>query len=265
MQKLDFAIVVSKKDPAGMSISEQLRQLQQFPATIGDKKVDLFVKGQAITEVAVDDINADNFIFASKHVSKARVHSLSVHSIGNWSKVIGGGREKTLVAVPAALMKTCFKLLTVNAEKAKIDYEIILEATHHGPYLEKPVMFIEIGSDEEHWKDKTAGKVIADTILEAIKNISDTSEEIKTVVGIGGMHHAPNFTKVMLAEDVSVSYLCPKYMLESLDEEMLKQAIDKSKANSVVLDWKGLGKEKARIVDMLEKNGVNYKRTKDFA
>src|SRR3989338_6875069 len=113
MDKPDIAIVVSKKDPAGMNIREQLLQFQQFPSVIGSKKVNLFVREEGITETeaAGKEISAGVFIFASRHVSKAGVHSLSVHSIGNWGKALGGGKDKTLVPAPAILMKGFFKLL----------------------------------------------------------------------------------------------------------------------------------------------------------
>ena len=265
MEKLDVAIIASKKDMAGMNIAEQLQQMQTFPAVIGSKRVDLFLRDEHITEADnVDrEIDAEVFIFASRHVSKAGVHSLSVHSIGNWGKAFGGGQDKTLVRCPAALMKSCLKLLMTKADK--IDYEVIQEATHHGPYLEKPVMFIEIGSDEEHWKDEKAGKVVAATIIEALK-IYD-NRKIKTVIGLGGPHYASNFGRVLVSEDVAISYLCPKYLLETLDESMLRQAMQKSipKAESVVLDWKGLGQEKDRIVKLLDKLGIPYKKTREYA
>jgi len=269
MEKLDVAIVVSSKDSAGMNIAEQLQQMQEFPSTVGDKKIDLFFREEyIIAPDSIDkEIDAGIFMFASRHVSNAGIHSLSIHSIGNWGKRMGSGKARSLVPAPAALMKTCFKLLIENAEKAKLDYEIIQEATHHGPCMEKPSMFIEIGSDEEHWKDESAGKVVAATIIGAIKNFgSSRNEKIKTVIGLGGMHHSPNFAKVMLADNTAVSYVCPKYMLESLDERMLKQAMQKSipRAGSVVLDWKGLGKEKERIVKLLQEASINYERTKDF-
>ena len=267
MVKLDYAIIVSSRDPAGMNIGEQLAHLQHFPTTISDKKVNIFVKDEAITELDDIDkeIDADVFVFASKHVSKNGVNSLTVHSIGNWGKAMFGGRDRTLVKVPANLLKNCFRLLVKKTTQAKLDYYVMQEATHHGPYLDKPTMFIEIGSSEERWKDTAAGKVVAATILEAIEK-DQGSNEIKVVVGIGGMHHSPNFGKVMLVDDVAVSYVCPKYMLESLDADILKQAIEKSlpKASNVVLDWKGLGQEKGRIIKMLEDLGLGYDRTKDM-
>ncbi|MBI2663937.1 hypothetical protein HYX10_01190 [Candidatus Woesearchaeota archaeon] len=264
-----IAVVISKKDAAGLNIAEQLQRLHNFPAVIGSKKVELhFCDEYIVNPENIDQqIDAEIFIFGSRHVSRAGVHSLSVHSIGNWGKVAEGGKDRTLIPAPAALMKECFTLLRQKAEG--MDYEVILEATHHGPYLEKPAMFIEIGSDEERWNDEKAGKVIATTIIEAIGNLSSSknrSNDINAVVGVGGLHHAPNFAKAMLAEGTAVSYICPKYMLGSLDEEMLRQAAEKSvpRATQIVLDWKGLGKEKAGIVRICNHAGLALKRTSDF-
>ena len=267
MEKLDVAIIVSKEDPAGMNIAEQLQQLLQFPTAINNKKTGLFLREQEIISLENIDkeIKADVFVFASKHVSEAGVNSLTVHSVGNWSKAGRGGKEKTLVKCPAALMKSCLKLLAAKAEGTSIDYEVAQEATHHGPYIEKPGMFIEIGSDEERWNDEKAGKIIAATLIEAIEQMGHNG--IKTVVGIGGLYYGHNFKKIMLSPDLAVSYICSKHLLGALDDGMLKQAMRKSvpEATSVVLDWKGLGSEKAKIVQLLEKLGINHQRTSDFA
>ena len=36
------------------------------------------------------------------------------------------------------------------------------------------------------------------------------------------------------------------------------------KANFILLDWKGLGKEKQRILEILEKNNIKYERNDKF-
>ncbi len=268
MAKLDFAIIASTKDAAGMNIAGQLHKIQEFPANIGGKKIDIFfVDDELIHCENLDNgIDADAFIFASKHVSKAGVNSLTVHSLGNWGAAERGGREKSLVSCPATLMKLCLALLEEKASAKKFDYEIAQEATHHGPYLEKPAMFIEIGSEEERWKDERAGTLIAETIIEAIGSFGSSDKNEKVAVGLGGLHYARSFKKVMLSKDVAVSYICPKHSLEFLDAGMLRQAMLNSipKADSVIVDWKGLGKEKKRIELLLRSLGINYRRTSEF-
>ena len=52
-------------------------------------------------------------------------------------------------------------------------------------------------------------------------------------------------------------------MLDKLDEEMIKQGIEKNneKVDFVLLDWKGLGQEKQKIIDLLKKLNIKYERT----
>lgn len=262
MEKFDIAVVVSKHDVAGMNIARQLQLMQRFPAAIAGKKVGLFPVGTEIIRCENIDreIAADTFIFASKHVSRAGINSLTVHSIGNWAKAEAGGRDRTLVKAPAALMKKCLQLMSEKAENEELDYEVIQEATHHGPNLDKPAMFIEIGSSMERWADEKAGRTVAETIVEAIKESS--VGKIKTAVGAGGMHYAQNFRKIMLNTETAVSHICPKHQLAVLDEAMLRQAMEQSepKAELVILDWKGLGTEKERIKKMLELSGIKWEK-----
>jgi D-aminoacyl-tRNA deacylase len=50
-----------------------------------------------------------------------------------------------------------------------------------------------------------------------------------------------------------------RHNLESIDEKMLHQMIVKSveKVTHIIVDWKGLGKEKNRIMRLIENTGLN--------
>ncbi|MBI2574922.1 D-aminoacyl-tRNA deacylase [Candidatus Woesearchaeota archaeon] len=232
-------------------------------------------------------MDADVLIFASKHVSKAGLDAFTVHVPGNWGKAEFGGRERTLCTAPSGLMKSAFTQLQSNS----MGMEVIQEATHHGPSIGKPCMFIEIGSNEKMYKNDEAGKIVAAAIMSAVKecggvnrgsggnssngsngsgnsnsNSGANSSRIKSAVGIGGQHHCPNFRKVMLNTDIAVGHVCPKYALESLDEEMLRQAMEKTlpKASVVVLDWKGLGGFKENVKGLVAAAGIECLRTDDF-
>ncbi len=139
------------------------------------------------------------------------------------------------------------------------DFEVTLECTHHGPYLEKPAMFIEIGSSLQQWQNKEAGKIIANAII----NILKKENNYKTAFGIGGPHYCNNFNKIMERSDIAVGHICPKHMLQFLNKEMILQAIEKikEKTDFVLLDWKGLGTEKARIAGLLDEMNIKHKRT----
>ena len=135
-------------------------------------------------------------------------------------------------------------------------FEVEIEATHHGPYLEKPCLFIEIGSSEKEWGDEKAGEIIAKVILEIVKN----KKRFKSCIVLGGGHYNKVARKLMLDTEYAVGHICPKHSLENLDEELLKQMIKRSDdtIELAVLDWKGLGKEKQRIISLLEKLEIKY-------
>ncbi|MBI2647714.1 hypothetical protein HYW99_04505 [Candidatus Woesearchaeota archaeon] len=202
-------------------------------------------------------ISADVFIFASKHRSKENKPSLTVHPIGNWNKADFGGKEKKLCFSSAFLLKDIFIVLNQNAQNK--GYEITLEATHHGPYVEKPAVFVEIGSTEKEWNDKENGEIIATTIINALNN---QNKDYKSCIVIGGGHYSQSANKLMLRTNYAVGHICSKYALEYLDEEMLIQAINKTipKSENVLVDWKGLGQYKQKTIALLEKLNLRYER-----
>lgn len=80
-------------------------------------------------------------------------------------------------------------------------------------------------------------------------------------VGIGGGHYNHVANKVMLKTNLTAGHIRAKYNLENLDYALIKKAMEKAvpKSKFVLLDWKGLGKEKQRIVEILEKTILNLK------
>jgi len=144
-----------------------------------------------------------------------------------------------------------------------LGHEITMECTHHGPFLSKPAMFIEIGSHEEQWINKKAGDIIAKTIVELLEK---PVKKYKTVTVLGGGHYNHTANKIMLNSNYAVGHICPKYMLEVLNENLLRQAIERTtpKAELVVLDWKGLGEYKQKVVGLIEEIDTKYKKVKEI-
>lgn len=268
---MKYAIIVWEKDPAGMNIKDKLVKSGRFVSSdedfdgypvllFGDSvKLYTILKQHVINEELGSRIDADRFIFATTHKSVKEVHSLSVHAIGNWGEAQLGGKSETIVPVDPAIVFKLFK--TLSEEGAEIEgYEITLEATHHGPYLDKPTCFIEIGSTEEQWKDDSAGKVIANTLLrsfdEGFPKLSEAG------FGIGGTHYCARFNRRFLEEQFYLTQICPKYALEFFDQKILDQCLSKSTVpiKYAVCDWKGMGKEKTRVVDSLEANNIEIRK-----
>lgn len=270
MQK---AIIVSKQCVAGMNVKQRLLELFEFEedgvfeesavySLRGKDEIKLYtIKQKHILREDLDkDIEADVFVFATTHKSKLGVPSLCVHVPGNWSKAELGGKDKQLCISMPGYMKAAFiKLHELN----KIGFDVVQEATHHGPYMEKPIMFIEIGSSDKEWPRKDAGEIIAKTVMHIL-----TTElpEHETAFGIGGQHTTTNFRKIVNDTNIAMGHVCPKYMLDKLDKEMIKQALERNmdKVNHVIVDWKGLGQEKQRISELLKEMYIEFERTKDY-
>ncbi|MCP3684229.1 MAG: D-tyrosyl-tRNA(Tyr) deacylase [bacterium] len=261
---MNIAIIVSKKDEAGMNIRDSLlaydfKEENGFHS-LGNIKLYTVEKESIYCEDIDKEIDADLFIFATKHESASKVNSLSVHSPGNWGEAKYGGKEKQLCIAPEFHLKAALKKLE---ELNNLNYDVVQECTHHGPFLEKPCMFIEIGSSLEQWKDKKAADIIAKTIMETL---TKEQEGCKVAIGIGGLHHTPNFKKIILDSDIAIGHICPKYLLEELSKELIEQAVEKStkKAELAILDWKGLSTYKQKVTSLLEELNIPYKKVNEI-
>ncbi len=257
---VEYLIVASKQDTAGINIIQQLQQFGQFNTYIIEKEI-------ILTEnLDLNKINSYDFIiFASKHKSKQQRKTLSVHAPGNWRRAELGGEEGKVCKTSAFFMKEALKELKKNAESINLNnYEVTLECTHHGPLIDKPCIFIEIGSTENEWRNRRAGFVIAKTIANMIEKFEPGEEGV--TIGIGGPHYCPNFNKIQLSSDFAISHIIPGYSLP-LTEDMLDEAINKTTENveMAILDWKGIknADERQRIIEILKEKNLPYQRSGD--
>jgi len=264
---MNFIVLYSKKDEAGVSITEELKKyyLPQIPVielqkdTIFSEDID---KDERIR-------NFDFIIFASRHKSAKGGKTLSIHAPGNWRNADFGGKAGKICPTNALVIKYLFQKLKENAEKEKSDYEITLECTHHGPLIEKPCCFIELGAGEEQWKDKKTAAIIAKTISDLQNFESWKDENKKQLIPtflIGGGHYSPAGNKVMLETNYAIGHIFPKYCLP-LNESMLNEGINKTKEyiDEILLDWKGLGAYKKETIELLDRMRLKYKRVQNIS
>jgi len=270
-----YLIVASKKDLAGINITTQLSQFRENPVLSSMKEqpsFDFYLCDKEIiyTEnLDLEKINRYDFIiFASKHKSEKKEKTLSIHAPGNWRNAELGGQPGKICKTSALFQKQIFEKLKINADSHNLkDYKLTLECTHHGPLIDKPCIFIEIGSTETEWKDRRAAFIIAKTIRDIIQDFKENPYN-EIAIGIGGPHYCPNFNKIQLNSNIALSHIIPQYMLP-LTEEMIKEALEKTQEeiDFVLLDWKGLGnaEERKRILSILDKLFLQYKRTGEIS
>ena len=248
---MNIALIISNY-PADQNVKKQLGNLPE--------NITLYEFDKRCIELDHIDkeIKADVFVFATIHQSKQGNPCLTCHAPGNWNKAEDGGEEKTLNVAPANYLKAFYLAL-----KEKSPIEVTFEVTHHGPTLDKPCMFVEIGSSEKEWNDEALGKVIADCIKEVF---SQEPKEEQSVLIIGGGHYNQVAMKIMERTEYAVGHVCPKYSLPDLNEAMLQQAIEKTdpKVSLIVVDWKGLGQEKEKVKQLLDNCKVPWKKSKEI-
>jgi D-aminoacyl-tRNA deacylase len=272
---MKYAIIYSKKDLAGINIAECLKQFFLPQVTIIEVAKESYeVENIDEKEEYKEQLkNVEFIIFATRHQAKEKRNTLSLHAPGNWRNADFGGKPSKVCKTSALALKFLFQKMQENKITANLDYELTLEVTHHGPLIEKPCLFIEIGTTEEQWQDKKAGQVIAKTISD-FQNFDkwkaeENNKKIKTAIAIGGPHYCNNFNKIQLSKEsnIAISHIVPQYCLP-LNETMLKEAIEKTSENTdlVLVDWKGCGnsEERQKILNLIEKFGLEYKKTSDI-
>ena len=270
-----FLIIASKQDPAGMNITSQLSQFRGnvFMGSLSKNKrfFDFYFVDESILYSGNLDHkkinNYDFVIFASTHKSESNKKTLSIHAPGNWNEANMGGQPGKVCKTSALFQKYIFKKLKENIKKYDLrNYDLTLECTHHGPLIDRPCIFIEIGSTETEWKDRRAGFVIAKTISDSIDSFKENSYN-EVAIGIGGPHYCPKFNKFQLNSNVAISHIIPQYAMP-ITEEVIKEAWEKTEEDPdfAILEWKGLGnsEERKKVIDILEENHLPWKRDSEI-
>jgi D-aminoacyl-tRNA deacylase len=193
---------------------------------------------------------AQNLIVASKHKSDDGRSVLTAHFTGNPEDAKFGGKERTLSIAYASALKPVLMQLTKYS--GEIGYEVSMEATHHGPTeVDIPMIYVEIGSGPAQWEDPRAGEAVAKAIL------GFRPENHPVALGFGGGHYAVRQSAILLNHRVTFGHNFPSYRLDSLDEALFVQAVEKSGADFVYMDRKSMSvARKTRIGGFAEKHGL---------
>lgn len=222
---------------------------------------DIHIHADDIDDVAKKfGIAVDDMIFMSRHKAASAIPTLTVHPIGNYKSADLGGKVGTLVKATPALMTDALRKIAVMNDT---EHEVSFEVTHHGPYVNVPTMFIEIGSDESRWGDIHAAEILANVITMMEKN------GYPNVVGIGGGHYAPRFTEISLKYKINFGHMIPNYQLENSSDDdiirMLRLATEGTLTKMVYIHKKAIKKsEVMHISDLIESIGLEIISSKDL-
>lgn len=189
----------------------------------------------------------DYAIVLSPHSSASKKPSLTTHIPGNWGIAEAGGKSFTLNIGYGSLMRSLLiKLHKLNT----INYDVSYEADHHGPTVDYPMIFVEVGSSIEEWNNQKACSIVGDAVMDVLNGFKN----VDNFIGIGGGHYAPKFTKISLNEEKAFSHILPKYH-KNIKPNMLKQAFEKNveEIKGFIIDKKSLSSSKRKwFIKVLE-------------
>jgi D-aminoacyl-tRNA deacylase len=150
-------------------------------------------------------------VFPSIHRSERNVPCLTVHPLGNPGPTAEvGGRPRAFTPANARLMAAALRALAEGS--GAVGLPATFEATHHGPELDLPAMFVEIGFGDLEAPPDTAVALLARTLpaLEA-------SELDRVALAVGGGHYAPHFSDLTKRRGWAFGHLLSRHALELLD------------------------------------------------
>lgn len=263
----DVLIVSSAQDSVSMSMAGMIREAagQEYHESINGRKYFkcssfsmLEIPELHINANYLDEYKAGMIVFLSMHSSSQGVPSFTTHAEGNWSeKAELGGLPRSLgVSAPLHMLQLLKALKTLNVSGIGVTYE----ATHHGPLLNTPSLFVELGGSVEVMQKKEYLNVVSKSVEQLINKETDAYFS-KVVVGIGSNHYPSKFTALALGRGYAFAHIMPRYYTS--EYEMLDQAFMRSatKPESAVIDWKSINSdERGKIINKLNEMGIDYEK-----
>ncbi|KAH0448910.1 hypothetical protein IEQ34_022710 [Dendrobium chrysotoxum] len=251
-------VVATTADPASIGPASAFLAMPGWtPGPFIDEKIASYANGETRllkherSIVAEDDLDrrwqeatgeaVSEVIFLSRHTAVSNRPALTVHPIGVPHLSIGdtppqGGRP-AWAAPPNPRVGPWFRLLRkIAIDQGLIpEFEVTLEATHHGPVVSTPTMFLEIGSTEEYWGRQDAAQAIALLLWQGLgfdggNGVGkwDRSSYNKVLLALGGGHYVPRHMDIIQKEGVWVGHLLSGYSLP-MEEPAQRKAGDQDK------------------------------------
>ncbi len=157
-------------------------------------------------------------VFPSIHRSERNVRCLTVHPLGNPGPGADvGGRARTLVPTDPRRMADALRRL--EEREGEVGLEVTFEATHHGPSLNLPAFFVEIGFGTLDAPPAEAVRALAAVLLELEPSTKD-----RVALAVGGGHYAPHFTALVKDRSWAFGHILSRHALADLDRKTAQHA-----------------------------------------
>lgn len=267
-------LVVNLADNASTNIRDRLLETDDWQESgrfrghvMWQRAYDMMVQVDGPT-IVDEDLSADlaetgwpidAVWFLSRHRAASGKPSLTVHPIGNWGEAKYGGRPSTFSTAAPRDMSALLRRLRAHRDDQGLPHDVTYEATHHGPYMQQPSLFVEIGSDESWYDDVPSAAALAGAVTDVLDD-GPARGDRPIALGVGGGHYVPQQTDKALAEELDFGHLVPAYALppESDLPATLQKAWDATPgASAVYMHKKGLkGPQKQAVRDWTDATGI---------
>ncbi len=269
-------LVTSEKDPASLTIRDALIDDYAFSETddsfdghpvLTRKDGTLLItssRDMVDTNHLENYFDAEVYIFCSRHRAESGQPALLTHSTGNLgSEALFGGSPHSLSISIASLISTALKSLYREREQRGLElFDVTMEATHHGPTsMNTPLLFIELGSNEEYWKHQEGARAVAAAAMDCV--IAPIQSEC--YIGFGGTHYVSKFNKLVLDKNILFGHIAPKYSLSEISPSVIKLMTIRSveRIKGAVIDWKGTNQsQREHLLPILEDLDIELIRAK---
>ena len=213
-----------------------------------------------------DHFDVEVYIFCSRHRAESGKPALLTHSTGNLgSEVLFGGNPHSLSISAATLVSVALKTLYKERDERRLEmFDVTMEATHHGPTsMNTPLVFIELGSNEEYWQHKEGARAVAAAAMECVS----TPLQSECFIGFGGTHYVSKFNKLVLEKNIVLGHIAPKYALSDIPVLVIEKMISRcaEKVTRAVIDWKGTNQaQREHLLPILDGLGIDLFRAKNL-
>ncbi len=227
-----------------------------------DKVSFIGIEEELIHYEKVDSEGFDILYMVSRHKSSAGIASFTTHATGNFTKdaSLGGMPKQLSVSAPAEMLSVLKHMPNTIPEIQKT-----YEATHHGPLLNTPSLFVEVGGNDEITSRPYIIALLGDLAYDSIKD-EDVGYE-KIAIGIGGNHYPSKFYKKSMESNYAFGHIMSRHSFHNKDGtdnfDMIPLAIERSRleVEVAILDWKGMNSnERTKVINTLNEFGLDYER-----
>lgn len=224
-----------------------------------------------LTDKDVENIEKEinekcEFIIIATHKSETQIQdTISIHVCGNINKNELGGEENKFSNANINAFDYFYNFLS-NEKNNCNNLKFFVEATHHGPTLNRDLMYYEIGPNENAYQNKEYQEYYIKLLLNYLN--AKHKENTNPIILIGAQHYLDIAFINNIKDEIKTKYnvsnivlahIIPKYSLNILlnnDDEKIKlifqNMINASKTNKIILN-KEYMKSLTRIKEILEK------------